>query len=68
VVERERGPRVRSTCSLDSARVEVAGLAELPTSGVALAAVPDLGARPSWTRPFLPGAYGLAVVRFASEG
>jgi hypothetical protein len=40
------GPPVRSTCSLDSARVEVAGLAEVPIPGVALAAVHGLGARP----------------------
>jgi hypothetical protein len=39
----------------DLARVAVAGLAELPTYGAALAAVPDVGARPSTTSPSLPG-------------
>jgi hypothetical protein len=42
--------------------VDVAGLAELPNPVVALTAVPDVGARPSLTRPPPWGAWGLAVV------
>jgi hypothetical protein len=43
---------------------ELAGLAELPNSVVALRAVPDLQARLFWTKAFLSGAMQLAVVPF----
>jgi hypothetical protein len=44
------------------ARVSVAGLGSLPSSVVARAAVPGLGARLFGTRPFRSGATRLAVV------
>jgi hypothetical protein len=59
---------VRSTCSLDSARVEVAGLAQVPTPGVALAAVPVLGARRFGTSPSLPGVYATGCGPLPGEG
>ena len=46
------------------ARMKVARLGSVPTPGVARAAVPDLGARPFGTRPFLPGATQPAVVPY----
>jgi hypothetical protein len=42
---------------VDPVRMEVAGLCSLPSPVVAWAAVPDVGARPSTTRPSLPGAH-----------
>ena len=54
-IEHKTGPPVWPPARLDLARVAVAGLAELPTYGVALAAVPDVGARPLPTSPSLPG-------------
>ncbi len=47
---------------------QVAGLAELPSDVVALAAVPDLGARPMRTSPSLPGATRLLVVPIPHRG
>jgi hypothetical protein len=69
-IERKARPPVRSICSLDSARVEVAGLAEVPIPGVALAAVPGLGARPFGTSASLPGAYatGCGPLRRRRDG
>ena len=47
----------RHPARVDPARVRVARLASLPDPGVARAAVPDMGARPSTTRPSPPGAH-----------
>jgi hypothetical protein len=60
----EQGFPVIPPARVDLAGGEVAGLAALPNHVVALAAVPDWGARPFSTRPSLPGARGLAVVPF----
>jgi hypothetical protein len=48
---------------VDPARVQMAGLASLPSPVVARAAVPDRGARPSTTRPSPPGAH--ATIRWS---
>jgi hypothetical protein len=57
-IERKARAPVRSTCSLDPARMRGwPGWQNYRPTGVALAAVPGLGARPSWTSPSLPGAY-----------
>jgi hypothetical protein len=52
----------------DLSRGQVAGLAELPSDVVALAAVPDLGARPMRTSPSLPDATRLLVVPIPHRG
>jgi hypothetical protein len=50
-VDLDSVPPVRSTCSLDSARVEVAGLAEVPIPGVACEGMTHKGANSRSTRP-----------------
>jgi hypothetical protein len=53
---------------LDLSSGQVAELAELPDHVVALAAVPDVGARPLGTRPSLPGAYPTAGGPVPAQG
>jgi hypothetical protein len=51
------------TARVDPAHAQVAWLASLPDPVVAWAAVPDVEARPSTTRPSLPGAH--ATIRWS---
>jgi hypothetical protein len=65
---RARASRAFRLLALDPSRLGVAGLGSPPTPGVALGAVPVLGARLLGTRPSLPGATQLAVVPFLLLG